>query len=418
MVAITASSPQVYLSEEAGNLVLRQGQSPNHTKNPHTKVLVIGGGVTGLTTAWALLDAGYSVIVASDRWACPDNPLTSQIAGALWEWPPAVCGMHTDPVSLDRSKRWCMISYHVFEKLHKLLPAETHGIRMRVSNFFFDSPIEEDAEEYAKMCEIEAAKIRGFQRDSTLIAKRAVNHSAGVIDAYRHEAPVLDTDVYMAWLRALVAAKGCQFVTQRISGDLRAIEDDLLDHYDAQVIVNCTGLGAYELAGDMTVYPLRGALIRLVNDGSRFPCVTEALIMAYDHAKQDEDGGIVFIVPRNDRVLILGGIAQPDEGELDLTLDSPEIRRMRNRCNQFVPGLDKAELDPDAPLVQGLRPLRAGNVRVERELSKKSDGSFSRVIHSYGHGGSGFTLSFGCAGEVLKLVRDVEACLPPIDGEF
>ena len=55
------------------------------------------------------------------------------------------------------------------------------------------------------------------------------------------------------------------------------------------------------------MYPLRGALIRVVNDGTKFPLVKEALVVAHDYAKRDEDGGIVFIVPRNDRTLILGG---------------------------------------------------------------------------------------------------------------
>ena len=86
---------------------------------------------------------------------------------------------------------------------------------------------------------------------------------------------------------------------------------------------------------------------------------------------------------------------------------------MRERCNRFVPGLENAELDPDAPLVQGLRPVRGQNVRVERELRKRNDGSWSRIVHSYGQGGSGFTLSFGCASDILKLVQEVEACIPP-----
>lgn len=86
---------------------------------------------------------------------------------------------------------------------------------------------------------------------------------------------------------------------------------------------------------------------------------------------------------------------------------------MRDRCNRFVPGLADAEYDPHSPLVQGLRPVRGENVRVERELRRRNDGSFSRIIHSYGQGGSGFTLSFGCAGDVMNLVREVEACVPP-----
>ena len=87
---------------------------------------------------------------------------------------------------------------------------------------------------------------------------------------------------------------------------------------------------------------------------------------------------------------------------------------MRARCNRFVPGLEHAEYDPVAPFVQGLRPFRGSNVRVERELSMKEDGSHSKIVHSYGQGGAGFSLSFGCANDVLNLVRDVEAGLPPV----
>ena len=73
-----------------------------------------------------------------------------------------MCGRHTDLISLRLSKGWCQTSYRVFEKLQEILPADTasgHGIRMRVANFFFDKPIEENEEEYEKMLEIEAAKV-------------------------------------------------------------------------------------------------------------------------------------------------------------------------------------------------------------------------------------------------------------------
>ena len=52
-----------------------------------------------------------------------------------------------------------MTSYRVFERLQKLLPAESHGVRMRVANFFFDQPIEHNPEEFEKMCEIDAEKV-------------------------------------------------------------------------------------------------------------------------------------------------------------------------------------------------------------------------------------------------------------------
>ncbi|KAF8880840.1 nucleotide-binding domain-containing protein [Infundibulicybe gibba] len=386
----SSSQPQVYLTRKGTELILNYGLKTHVA--PSSRVLVVGGGVTGFTTAWALLDAGYAVTVVSEKWASLEDRITSQIAGALWEWPPAVCGKHTNLISLDNSKRWCMTTYRGLDKLIHTLPAQEHGVRMRMANFFFEQSIHRMSGQLEKMNEIAAVHdIQGFKHDPTLVKTHAVNQDAGVVDSYRHLAPVIDTDQYMGWLRSTVIAKGGKLITARINGDLLEQEDRLLAKYGAQAIVNATGLGAYETAADHSVVPLRGALVRVINDGKRFPIAED----------------IVFIVPRNDRTLILGGLVQPHVHTLDLTIDSPEIIRMRDRCNKFVPGLENAELDP-VPFVQGLRPFRDTNVRVDREQRLKSDGTHSRIIHSYGQGGSGFTLSFGCAADVLELLSELE----------
>jgi D-amino-acid oxidase len=312
-----------------------------------------------------------------------------------------------------------MTSYRVLSKLAASLPASAHGVRMRLVNFFFRYAIDTDPAALHKMREIAAAGIDAFRRDARLVAEHAVNQRAGIVDSYQHLAPVIDTDAYMVWLQTLVAGRGAVFETRRVSGELLGMEEALLRAYGACAIVNATGLGAKELAGDPTVFPLRGALIRVKNDGKRFPRVTQALCVTHDETRPGEDT-IVFVVPRNDDVLILGGVAQRDEWNLDLTLDSPEMKRIRKRCNDFVPGLENAELDPEAPIVQGLRPLTTQNVRVAREPRLvRRDGRLvkSKIVHSYGHGGSGFTLSFGCAADVLGHVRQIvrEEQLPGVE---
>jgi D-amino-acid oxidase len=409
---MSPSTPEFYLSKVGDELILKFGKNPIQITSESKRVLIVGGGVTGLTTAWSLLDSGYQVTVVSEKWASLKDRITSQIAGALWEWPPAVCGKHTNTISLDNSKRWCMTSYRLFDTLMKTVPVEVHGTRMRMANFFFESSINDMPGQLEKMLEIEAqTEIQGYLHDPTLVTQHSVNQKAGVADSYRHLAPVIDTDHYMGFLRQTVAAKGGKFITARISGDLLKQEDRLLAKYGADAIVNATGLNAYETAADKTVTPLRGALVRVVNDGTKFPLVTEALCVSHDDTHGAEAEDIVFIVPRNDRTLILGGLVQPHVYSLDLTLESPEIVRMRERCNNFVPGLENAEYDVD-PLVQGLRPFRESNVRVEREQRKKADGSHSRIIHSYGQGGSGFTLSFGCASDLVSLMGDLVSEIP------
>ena len=54
MPGISITSPKVFLSQEAGELVLRQGVNPNSKSRADTRVLIIGGGVTGLTVSCLL----------------------------------------------------------------------------------------------------------------------------------------------------------------------------------------------------------------------------------------------------------------------------------------------------------------------------------------------------------------------------
>ncbi|KAI4193585.1 MAG: hypothetical protein LQ346_003886 [Caloplaca aetnensis] len=384
----------------------------------HT-ALIIGGGVTGLVTAWVLLDRGYHVTIVSKEWASftDQQRLTSQIAGALWEYPPAVCGQHTDILSLQKSKRWCMVAYDIWEAIASVPSLSAlAGVQMRSSNFFFPCPIEELPAQHRKMQEIESSGVRGFNRSRNSIHKHGIDPRYGAVDAYEHLAPIIDTDRAMEWLMLLVQSKGARFHTDTIAGDLFTQEQDLLHRFSADVLINCTGLSALALAGDKTCYPLRGALIRVLNDGTDFPKVESSLAITADAAQDNE---IVFIVPRNDNILLIGGIAQPGRSELDLTLDSPEIKRMRTRAEAFLPGLKHARLDPEYPIAQGLRPAREKNIRVERELRTRGVTMHgreveepSRIIHNYGHGGSGWSLSFGCSADVAALVEDVLHNLP------
>ncbi|OTB04111.1 hypothetical protein M426DRAFT_321211 [Hypoxylon sp. CI-4A] len=377
---------------------------PNN-KSPH--VLVIGGGVTGLISSWVLLDRGYRVTIVSSAWASDEQRLTSQIAGALWEFPPAVCGQHTDKISLAHSKHWSMTAYHIWDGIASI-PAlsEASGVRMMPSDFFFPDPIDGDEAQVTKMTEIMASGVRGFYRGADIIDDRGIDPSYGAVDAYELLAPVIDTDKAMQWLMELVESKGANMVTETIHDDLVEIEDELLARFDADIIINCTGLQAQELAGDESVYPIRGGLIRVINDGTDFPKVDAALTITADAAHSSNE--IIFLVPRNDNILLIGGITEPHEWNLDLTLNTPIIRRMRERCEKFLPGLENARVDPDYPFAQGLRPFRGQNVRVERELRRTG----SRIVHSYGHGGAGWSLSFGCAQDVSMLVDEALKGLP------
>ena len=91
--------------------------------------------------------------------------LTSEIAGALWEWPPAVCGRHADEDSLERAKVWCMDSYAKFVEM--AMSAEETGVFVKQSVFYFRDRVEDIPFQLDKMNEL--SHLPGFQHDDGLI---------------------------------------------------------------------------------------------------------------------------------------------------------------------------------------------------------------------------------------------------------
>lgn len=350
--------------------------------------LVIGAGVSGWTTALILARRGWRVIVAADRFGIDT---VSTVAGALWEWPPSVCGRHHDQAVLDRSADWAQRSYVRFAQL-----AADHrtGVSLRPAVFYFSRPIEDDPAEFAKMVAIKQV-LPGFIHDPELIAKHGVNPASGVVDAYSYLAPTIDTDWYLAWLARQAEAAGVTVVRRSIRGPLADQEERLLDEYEAEVLVNCSGLGARELACDPSVEPHRGALLRLVNDGRSISRVAAAHAVANDTSTENQN--MVFIVPRGPSRLLLGGLVEPGEYDTILDLNNyPPLAEMMSRCVDFLPILRGAQLDAVDPVRVGLRPFREGGIRLEIQPA-------TRIVHNYGHGGAGVTLSWGCAEEAADL---------------
>jgi D-amino-acid oxidase len=398
------------------------------------EVLVIGGGVSGLTTALELAERRrygghqFNVKVFAEHYADEYNPvdpatqrLVSTIAGALWEFPPAVCGMHGNQLSIARSEKWCMTAYRKFRQISDDLGVDNPaGVSMPWAYFYFGQKIDDDRVERlkkGKLEELSAKKqIRDFRPLTQAEIEEADDKLGGegehVQDGYAMILPVIETPTYMKWL--LDKATGHERINiirgggkipgtantapPRITDRLAPQEQALRDLFDVQAIVNCSGLGAAELAG-ASMIPLRGALVavpRVKFKDGKGP--QDAFAMAKTKFKQD----MIFIVPRKSEVII-GGFAEPSQYQTDLTKDYHQVKSMFERSRKFLgdamAGVDLK--DPDLRLDVGLRPYRAENVCVEREYD-------CNIVHNYGHTGSGFTFSYGCAEEAADLVESME----------
>ena len=145
------------------------------------------------------------------------------------------------------------------------------------------------------------------------------------------------------------------------------------------IVINCVGLGARELCGDEEIRPSRGQVILLDQDPG------------IGHFDQQPES-LTYTIPRSD-VTVLGGTSQIGDWGLDIRAEDTEA--ILQKVEALWPDLDRSKIVGSAV---GLRPSRTEVRLVAETISGRP------VIHNYGHGGAGVTLSWGCADEVARLV--------------
>lgn len=310
---------------------------------------VVGAGVVGLTAAVRLREAG----VAADVWAreSPEET-TSAVAAAIWY--PYLA------LPRDLVTGWAATSYRVFTAL---ADAPGTGVAVRTGREVFREPVPDPWWRGA---------VPGFARCSP--ADPSDGLVDGLVDGYRFPTPIIDMSAYLPWLVDRFTGLGGT-VERRVARSLDEVPGD--------VIVNATGLGARELVGDTEMEPVRGQVVRVEQVG-----LTEWLL---DGRNPD---GMLYVVPR-ERDIVLGGT--DDAGVEDREPDPAVAEGILARCRAAVPALADARVLGHAV---GLRPARS-TVRLEAE--PLADGR--TVVHCYGHGGAGVTLSWGCADEVTRIAR-------------
>ncbi|MEZ6015479.1 MAG: FAD-dependent oxidoreductase [Planctomycetota bacterium] len=308
--------------------------------------LVLGAGVIGLTTAVEALERGARVEV----WTrAASAATTSAVAAALW-YP-----FLAEP--RERVLAWSRTTFEVLARLARDEPAA--GVRMVRFLEVFQEP------EPDLWWRDVVPSLRWLPQGEVPAPFRA---------AVEVEVPVADTRVYLPWLLARCAALG-GVVVQREATSLAAAAGD-----GSRVTFQCTGLGARELCGDTSLVPIRGQVLV-----ARGVAVPRGLI-------DDSGPRPIYAIPRGDE-LVLGGTAQRADERLEVDLD--DSAQILAGVKQLLPHLDARDI-----FVQkvGLRPWRP-TVRLERE--RLANGAL--VVHNYGHGGSGYTVAWGCAREAVDL---------------
>lgn len=342
-------------------------------------VAIVGGGVIGLSAAHRVVDAGHRVTVFSPQ---PIESITSSAAAAFWT--PYWIGDY------DRS-----IATRTWDRLHELLREGILGISEKTFHEFLTADASDRFDHHSSESHWWKTLAGMDFKDVSLNPNRVLNMPSGTASLVRrlsYKTVVVRMPDYLPWLQSTLLRRECVTLCTQWVDRL----DNLLDQYDA--VVHCSGWGARYLERDDPAT----ASMRLL--------AGHAVIVHEPEQHEGElyfgdafDGAAVYIVPRcgSDDDVLCGGTAidvtdQVGDAGMDYRFEvEATCRQVIDRVGGIKPKLATAARLGTA---FGIRPVR-NSVRLEIDATRP------RLVHCYGHGGSGLTLSWGSADVAADLLQ-------------
>jgi D-amino-acid oxidase len=333
------------------------------------RAAIVGAGVSGLTCGVGFAEGGHRTTIFA-REIGPQT--TSAVAAALW--------FPYDVEPPDKAIPWALETYQTLIDLARNIESGVSMIELRQFSRIGEIQIPDWAIPLGarRLSAIATAHCRsaGGSREKRLdTTGRPQDFRSG----FSLRVPLMDTTIYLDYLANRFLKAGGQISENVFFEKL----EDVDPKYD--LVINCAGIGARQLVHDINLEPHRGQ-VAIVPRIKHFPCAVVC-----------DDPPLMYAIPRTNDC-VFGGTNDPSE---DLAVDSATTARIVAECSRTL------EIEKPNVLMErvGLRPFRKSGVRIER--ARLNDGR--TVVHNYGHGGAGFTLSWGCAAEVIALATSAGA---------
>jgi D-amino-acid oxidase len=314
-------------------------------------VAIIGGGVSGLTCGILLAERGYPTAIFAKE---TGQQTTSAVAAAAW-YP-------YDAEPAGNVIAWALDTYKV---LVDLSGEPRTGVSMMELRQFSRAG-EVQIPDWAHSL---SASIISTEGEKSPMISPSLFKSGFALTV-----PLMDTTIYLDYLASRFHAAGGSIASNVFFEKLEDVDDEFV------LVINCSGMGARELVHDVDLEPHRGqvAIVPKIDLGCAIVC---------------DEPPLMYAIPRTNDCVFGGTNELSDDRDIDPAVTS----RIVAECSRVL------EISNPQILAErvGLRPFRKSGVRLERDRLR--DGR--TVIHNYGHGGAGFTLSWGCAREVVNLAH-------------
>lgn len=324
----------------------------NKDKMKKPKICVLGAGIVGLTTALEiqLMIPDCELTIIADKF---NMDTTSDGAAGLFA---PVCTFRGPTKEITRE--WIQYSYQYYKKLLH----SNCGVS-DVCGYILSDTTKEAAQDemlcsvvhcYRPATEAELAQVSGNWKYGTYLCSLIIRGRK-----------------YLPWLLNNIQRNGCKIINKTVRSFA-----ELEGKYN--VVVNCTGLRSATLCNDNRVVPIRGQILKV-----RAPNINRFYLC-----------GDTYIIPHEYGIVSLGGTVQYNVSDTNVRQDDTDS--IRSRCARLFPELKEAVV---AWEWVGLRPFR-DVIRVEAETKGKL-----KLVHNYGHGGSGLTSAPATARDAVKLVQ-------------
>lgn len=356
------------------------------------EVAVVGAGIAGMMTALRLQSFGAIVTIYSPikpggiGWGTQENPalMASEVAGASWK------PYHLDFPNPALTEQILQDSW---DWNTQLIAEGVPGIVMMRHYEASNSPIDMAAKAfYLDIVKPVDTYVYDTDHPSPL--------PGGYHYAISYNTIHFNPRVALPALVERFESLGGQFQVLERNFD----HEGEMTQLPADVIFNCTGLGAAQLIGDTKLHPEAGEVIEYPpiawRDGEE-PFSISAIPDLTDTERRIGHLANLYEYTWPDHVTA-GGTGYP--GILH------HVRRgVRGFIQRGAKSIFGERIDTRRGIARvGLRPSREGGVRNETEVRYQADGKRVVLVHNYGHGGAGWTTAAGTAiYAVLLAERDL-----------
>jgi D-amino-acid oxidase len=319
-------------------------------------VAIIGAGVSGFTCGVVLAERGCRTTIFAKE---TGRQTTSGAAAAVWF-----------PYHVEPAERVIPLALQTFDVLADVARVPASGVSM-IELRQFSRTDELPIPDWA--IPLGASVIPTPSVMSSGVETSLDTNSSVFASGFSLRVPLMDTTIYLDYLAARF---------RMAAGEIHAnVSFEKLEDVDTKfdVVINCAGIGARELVRDADLEPHRGQVAIV----PRIEGLSCAIVC--------DDAPLMYAIPRRNDCLF-GGTNEVSD---NLAADPATTERIVAECSRVL-NIEKPNVLAERV---GLRPFRKSGVRLERDRLR--DGR--TVIHNYGHGGAGFTLSWGCAYDVVRL---------------